>query len=235
MVAAAQTDRYLKVFEPRSINPAEAILFEDFEDPAGFRARGNASYWGIAPLTGTRNYPSRFAVGGHQSGKIFYGAQGYDSSATMTIEFPDLTTYTDLRLTVSLAAPTGVWEGSQKDSLIISGSSGTIDSFLPSGNRAALTSRVHLRNLGFEFQDFTYAIESSLESLTFRFASTGDDETIGIDSVMITGDALMPQLGPVPEPSTLVLLSIGASMAASSRRRRCMAAMWQRQGQEQKR
>ena len=50
------------------------------------------------------------------------------------------------------------------------------------------------------------AIESSLESLTFRFASTGGDETIGIDSVMMTGDALVPQVGQLPEPSSLLLI-----------------------------
>jgi hypothetical protein len=218
IVAAAQTDLYLKVFEPPTVNVAEAVFYEDFEDTSGFTTRGNATYWNIAPLSGTRRQPSRFVEGGNQAGKIFYGSQGYDSTATMTVGLPDLTGYTDLQLTVSLAAPSGVWEGSQKDSLSIRGSSGIIDSFRPSGNRSPLISQVHRRDLGPEFQDFNYSIENDLKSISFRFASTGEDETIGIDSVVISGEAIVPQVGQLPEPSSLLLILLGIAGLLPARR-----------------
>lgn len=181
---------------------AELILFENFEDSSGFIAYGNAHYWGVAPLSGTGLVPSNFIQGGSQSGNIFYGVNGWDSSATMTISLPNLTGYTDLYLTVALAAPEGVWESSHRDSLYISGTTGLIDSFLPPARPSSLRSQIHSSNLLLGFQDFEYAIDSSLNSLTFTFASTADDEVIGIDSVRITGT-------PIPEPCTLLLLGLG--------------------------
>ena len=132
--------------------------------------------------------PSGFIQGGSQSGNIFYGSNGYDSTATMTINLPDLTGYKDLRLIVSLAAPDSTrWENTHRDSLIISGTSGVIDSFLPYLRGSPLQSQVFLTDLHYYFQDFEYIIDSSLESLTFNFASTSGNEVIGIDSVTIAG------------------------------------------------
>jgi len=121
-----------------AINSARAdlVLFEGFEDSSGFTiGGGGAAYWGVAPLSGTPSIPSYFVQGGSQSGNIFYGsfAKEYQDSppATMTISLPDLTWYTDLLLTVALAAPDGTqWESTHRDSLIISGTTGLIDSFL---------------------------------------------------------------------------------------------------------
>ena len=170
---------------------ADEIFFEGFDDSSGIIISGNASYWGIAPLEGTSSIPSDFIQGGSQSGNIFYGSNGYDSTATMTINLPDLTGYTDLRLIVSLAAPDSTrWENTHRDSLIISGTSGVIDSFLPYLRGSPLQSQVFLIDLHYYFQDFEYIIDSSLESLTFNFASTSGNEVIGIDSVTIVGNPI---------------------------------------------
>lgn len=196
----------LLLFGVVNVSEATLILFEDFEDSSGFTSGGNAVYWGIASLGGTQSYPSYFVQGGNQSGNIFYGVNGWDSSAIMTISLPDLTGYTNFQLTMALAAPDGTrWENTHRDSLIIRGTTGLIDSFLPTGRGAPLQSQVHSIDLHYEFQDFAYIIDSSLESLTFAFASTANDEVIGIDSVRITGDPLSP----VPEPSTFLLVVAG--------------------------
>ena len=169
----------------------EVILFEDFEDTSRLTISGSARYWGVASLSGTLSFPSQFAQGGSQSGKIFYGINGYNKP-TMTISLPALTGYTNLQMTVALAAPDGTrWESSHRDSLIISGTTGLIDSFLPISRGAPLQSQIHHPTvLHYEFQDFNYTIDSSMVSLTFTFESTANDEVIGIDSVRITGNLL---------------------------------------------
>ena len=167
---------------------ASDIFFEGFEDASGIIISGNASYWGIAPLSGTDTYPSYFIQGGSQSGNIFYGSNGYDSTATMTINLPDLTGYSDLRLIVSLAAPDGTrWESTHRDSLVILGTSGVIDSFLPYLQGSPLRSQVTPTELHYDFQDFEYIIDNSMESIIFTFASTSGNEVVGIDSVTIVG------------------------------------------------
>jgi hypothetical protein len=176
-----------------------------------------AAYWGIAPLSGTPSIPSYFVQGGNQSGNIFYGSFAKDQEpypATMTISLPDLTGYTDLLLSVSLAAPDGTrWESSHRDSLVISGTAGMIDSFLPLSRGSPLRSQLWSIDLHYEFQDFTYLIDNDLTSLTFAFASTDYDEVIGIDSVSITGQV-------VPVPSAIILCSIGLGFTGWKLRRR---------------
>jgi len=192
---------------------ADSILFVDFENPGAFTiGGGGAQYWGLAPLAGTASLPSQFQQGSSsQSGMIFYGsfAKAYQGSpaATMTISLPDLTNYTNLQLTVALAAAKGIFEPTHRDSLHIIGGTGgspapevnclvagclpvigAIDSFLPPSYPGSLRSQVYSIDLGFTFQDFEYAIASDLTSLTFAFASTDYPELVGIDSVRITGD-----------------------------------------------
>jgi hypothetical protein len=88
---------------------------------------------------------------------------------------------------------------------LITGTTGTIDGFLPEIRDAPLTSQVYSADLHYEFQDFSYPIESGLESLTFTFASTSGDEVVGIDSVRITGSV-------IPEPSTFIVF-VGIALA----------------------
>lgn len=202
---------------------AEVILSKDFEDSSGLTIGGGyAHYWDIAPLGGIVSpyIPSFFEQGGNQSGNIFYGsyAKEYIGSpaATMTITLPDLTGYTNLQLTVSLAAPDGTgtefgtrFETTHRDSLHIIGSTsitpptvdctnagcmpvtGAIDSFLPSVYGSPLRSQIFGIDLHYVFQDFTYNISNDLKSITFAFASTDYDEVLGIDSVKITGDPIV--------------------------------------------
>lgn len=213
------------VFALVGMAKAEVILFEDFEDSSGFTLAGCVPlYWGIAPLSGTASYPSHFRQGSSsQDGNIFYGSNAKEHSdspaATMTIVLPDLSVYTNLELTVALAAAEyedlvpdrGIFEPTHRDSLHIIGATtislpdlgpcasgggcippvtGVIDSFLPITYPDDLRSNVHSIGLGHEFQDFAYTIDSSLQSLTFAFASTAAVEVVGIDSVKITGDPL---------------------------------------------
>jgi len=124
-----------------------------------------------------------------------------------------LTDYYNLQLTAALAAPEGIWEYIHIDSLYITGTSGQIDSIRPQmplptqdpRTSYSLRSQIHSIDLDYQFQDFEYAIDSNLNSLTFTFAATADAEFVGIDSVRITGDITAP----VPEPTTLLLLSSG--------------------------
>jgi len=199
---------------------AEVVLFEDFEDTSGFTiGNGNVGdgYWGPADINGTLTFPSEFQQGdSSQSGTIFYGAaaRAYMGApaATVTIALPDLSGYTNLKLTVSLAANDQYpWEDTHRDSLHIIGGiaidppfvecnvlagcmpiDGAIDSFLPyprPGNlRSQLDNTIVLHR---QFVDLEYAIDSSLKSITFAFASTGGDEVVGIDSVTITGDPIV--------------------------------------------
>lgn len=218
-----------------NVSQASLIFFEDFEDSSGFTTSGaSAAYWGIAPLAGSASISSNFTQGGSQEGSIFFGSfakdyfdAAYDPSiqSLMTITLPDLSEYANLELTVSLAAPGGIWEPTHRDSLhIINGTvggdcssascppaTGVIDSFLPTSYPDSLGSRVHFIDMGLQFQDFTYNIDSSLKSLTFAFASTDYPEVIGIDSVRITGN-------PVPEPATILLFGTGI-LGAFLRRR----------------
>jgi hypothetical protein len=132
----------------------------------------------------------------------------------MTISLPDLTWYTDLQLTVALAATEGNrWENTHRDSLIISGNTGVIDSFMPYGYSSPLQSQVYSTDLLWTFQDYQYPLDSSLTSLTFEFASTAYVEVVGIDSVKITGTY-------VPVPSAFILGSIGLGFANLLRRRK---------------
>ena len=195
----------------------ELILFEDFEDSSGFTIGGGGGYyWGIADLSGYGLAPSNFVQGGGQSGMIFFGSdvKEYQGSpaATMTITLPDLTGYTDLQLYVALAAPDGTrWENTHRDSLHIIGGTtisapdvpcninpgclpvtGAIDSFLPNDSASPLWSQAYPSTyLQYTFQDYVYAIDSTMKSLTFAFASTDYDEVVGIDSVRITGIPLV--------------------------------------------
>ncbi len=176
----------------------EVILFEDFEDSSGFTIGGSYEpYWGIAPLGGTGSVPSQFVQGGGQSGNIFYSSSETDSRRTMTINLPTLTGYTNLQMTVALAASEETWGHLYRDSLYITRETGSIDNFLPTAViHGYLRSQIHSTDLLLQFQDFVYTIDSSMVSLTFTFAcSTHDDYPyypgiIGIDSVRITGDLL---------------------------------------------
>ena len=192
---------------------AAILLFEDFEDSSGFTVNdGFALYWGIAPLGGTAALPSYFQQGGSQSGAIFYGSWAEPGSVakTLTIALPDLSGYTNLMLTVALAAPDqDRWENTHRDSLHILGGTeisppvvpcttagclpvaNAIDSFVPTGRPGNLQSLYSSIQLQPQFQDFEYAIDSSLRSLTFAFASSAGDEVVGIDSVTITGDPIV--------------------------------------------
>jgi hypothetical protein len=197
--------------------PEGFLLYENFEDSYWFTiGGGGAVYWGIAPLSGIVSHPSQFSQGSSsQSGKIIYGlvAKQYAGSpaATITIPLPDLSGYTNLKFIVALAgADNNIWENTHRDSLHIVGATtsspvevnclvagctpgtGVIDSFLPLGHGAPLTSQIFSTYLHPQFHDFEYVIDSSLKSITFAFASTGYDEVIGIDSVRITGDPINP-------------------------------------------
>lgn len=181
---------------------AETILFEDFEDNDGFAIGGGpATYWDIAPLSGTVSVPSYFVQGGSQSGNIFFGSRGKggpsDPAPIMTIDLPSLTNYTNLQMVVSLAAPdctiSTCWEITHRDRLVITDSNGEVDRFRPLGNASPLVSLYGSGTLHYTFADFSYPItDNAVSSFTFEFASTANDEVVGIDSLMILGDPKSP-------------------------------------------
>lgn len=188
----------LSVFLFTDVVKAETILFEDFEDTDGYTIGGGpAGYWDIASLSGTPLVPSHFITGGNQSGNIFYGSRGKSSepAPTMTIALPELSEYENLKVTVSLAAPDGTlstnWEINHRDKLEITGDGELIDLFLPISGKSALWSTVSDRSLHYDFQNHEYIIDASLSSLTFTFASTADDEVIGIDSLILSGNRIL--------------------------------------------
>ena len=196
------------IFGIVEIARADLIFSEDFEDASGFTIGGGSAYgyWGVAPLSGMAGMPSNFIQGGGQSGNIFYGSFIKDFNnlnllSTMTIILPDLTGYTNLQLTVALAASYGNWEYTHRDSIYIKGNTELIDSFLPAGYSGPLRSSVYSIDLNTTFQDFQYAIDNTLTSLTFEAGSTDYPEVIGIDSVRITGDPL-----PLPDVSGCIQL-----------------------------
>jgi hypothetical protein len=191
-------------------------------------------------LGGTDAIPSNFVQGGSQDGNIFYGSLAKAGGGagqpvtTMTIVLPDLSGYENLELRVDLAAPEGIWEYTHRDSLHIIGGTttvppelfcnaagclpvpGAIDSFLPDAYGGNLQSQMYSSDLNLVFQDYGYAIDSSLRSITFAFASSAGEEIVGIDSLRIIGDPAAP----VPEPSTMFLLGSGlAGLIGYGRRR----------------
>ena len=180
---------------------------ENFEDIDGLVIEGNASYWGIAPVIGTEAYPSPFSAGGRQSGKIWYGVNGYDSTARMTIALPEMAGCDILELSVALAAPGHMtWESTHRDSLHLWCETGPIDSFLPTLRGSPLRSGLHGIDLSPVFQEFRYTLPHGIRSLTFAFASTALNEVIGIDSLCVTGCV-------VPVPGAAMLGVIGLAWA----------------------
>lgn len=183
---------------------AETLSQVDFEDASGYVVgSGPANYWGLAALEGTAGHPSFYTTGGSQSGNIFYGYYGKggssDPAPTITIPLPDLSNFENLQLSVSVAAPdctvSTCWEITHRDRFVIYSDLEEIDRFLPTSGVSALKSvNDPSRTLHYQFQDLTYQLsDNSLRSVTFEFASSADDETIGIDSVMITGDLIAPK------------------------------------------
>ena len=109
----------------------------------------------------------------------------------MTIALPDLSGYTNIQMSVALAAPEAYWEITHRDRVEINSDTESIDLFRPTSGVSDLISRVSGRSLTREFQDHTYPISQSYNSITFIFASTAYPEVLGIDSVEITGGPLV--------------------------------------------
>lgn len=177
-----------------SVQQEPFTMVVDFEDYDGFTIGGApAQYWDVAPIGGVGFAPSHFAYGGSQAGSIFFGSFAKsavaDGPATMTISLPDLSKYSNVTLTVALAAPDGSmatnWEITHRDSLRITTDQGPVDSFLPISSVSPLRSTVYGTDLHYYFVDYAYVIPSTARSITFAFASTDYDEVVGIDTVHV--------------------------------------------------
>jgi hypothetical protein len=140
-----------------------------------------------------------------------------------TLQLPitgvNVTGYTGVTISILLAANTGVWDGSQIDSIRLyavnygaGGALTLLDTFLPTGALDTnMRSALFGTSLNLTFARYTYTVPVTIGNLGFRFtaSSTGDLEYIGFDDVRIEGTVL------VPEPAPVALLCIGLVILGS--------------------
>lgn len=216
--------------------PASAAILiyqEDFNtDGLGSRysavgAGGSGSaFWELAvgntsSLTGFEgaNY-----WGGSNLDVNFGGTNQLPRTVTLPLDELDVSLYTNLTVTLLVAATTGEWESTQPDSLRIyavdadSSDEELLEAFLPTGTNASnLQATVQSSvTLGTVFQEITLSIDSlvDLNNLFLRFegSSTSNREVLGFDRVQISGDL-------IPEPTSAALL-LGAGLLLLRRCRR---------------
>ena len=130
--------------------------------------------------------------------------------------------YTAATMSILLAANTGVWDGSQIDSMRLyvvdygnGGAATLLDTFLPiSALDSNLRSGAYGTALGTAFVRYTYSLPVMIGNVGFRFeaSSTGDLEYIGFDDIRFEGT-------PVPEPASAALLLLGFTLLGVARRR----------------
>lgn len=173
-------------------------------DLSGFEG---ANYWGGANLDVN-----------------FGGTNQLPRTLTLPLDALDVSLYTNLTVTLLVAATTGEWESAQPDYLRIyavdadSSDEELLEAFLPNGTNASnLQATVQSSVvLGTTFQEITLSIDSLVDvnNLFLRFdaGSTSNREVMGFDRVQISGDL-------IPEPTSAAFL-LGAGLLLFRLRRR---------------
>lgn len=208
--------------------PAQAAILiyeEDFNtDGLGSRysavgagSAGNA-FWelGVGNTTSLSGFEGANYWGGANLDVNFGGTNQLPRTLTLPLDELDVSLYTNLTVTLLVAATTGEWESAQPDYLRIyavdadSSDEELLEAFLPNGTNASnLQATVQSSVvLGATFQEITLNIDSlvDLNNLFLRFegGSTSNREVMGFDHVRISGDL-------IPEPTSAAFL-IGAGL-----------------------
>ncbi len=216
--------------------PAKATILiyeEDFNtDGLGSRysavgsgSSGNA-FWelGVGNTSALSGFEGANYWGGANLDVNFGGTSQLPRTVTLPLDSLDVSLYTNLTVTLLVAASTGEWESTQPDYLRIyavdadSADEELLEAFLPTGTNASnLQATVQSSTtLGTTFQEITLSISSlvDLNNLFLRFegGSTSNREVMGFDRVRISGDL-------IPEPTSAALL-LGAGLLLFRLRRR---------------
>ncbi|MEM1058087.1 MAG: PEP-CTERM sorting domain-containing protein [Verrucomicrobiota bacterium] len=190
-----------------------------------------SAFWqlGAAESTPLTGFQGANFWGGRNLDTTFGGTNQLPRTLTVPITAVDVSLFTDLQVSILVAANQGQWESEQPDFLrIVAVNADTderqvLEEFLPrpeNVNNGDLTATINSSTvLTTTFQPFTFNISSvalpGLEDLliVIEAGSTSSVEYFGVDELVVSGTL-------IPEPATGSLLLLGALGLAAARRRR---------------
>jgi hypothetical protein len=211
-----------------NLGPIELLATQTFENPASglsFTVAGldsdisDETAW--AELSDITGGTPNVTFTGAEGADYFYGQRTDNATKSITFDAVDLSSVSEPRLQISLAANTGVWDASPDDLLILldKDDDGTFETTLaddsPGGNLA-----FGGRALGLDFQVFEFFLpdDATDAALRVNFITSGDSfEAVGIDSIRFLGRQVVQV---VPEPSTFALAALSLLGLSSIGRRR---------------
>lgn len=209
------------------VTSLESLATQTFENPAsglGFTVTGfdsdisDDTAW--AELTDIAGGLPKITFTGAEGSDYFYGQRTDTDTKSITFDAVDLSSISDPRLRISLAANPGVWDSSPDDLLIQldKNDDGTFETTLADFSAAGGDLALDGTPLGLGFRGFEFFLPDDATNAVLRvdFITSGDSfEAIGIDNVRFIGQRV------IPEPSSLVLAALALlNLAFCGRQRR---------------
>lgn len=203
-----------------AFGPFEELAAQTFENPASglnFTVTGldgdisDGSAW--AELTDITGGSPNVSFTGAEGADYIYGQRIQNTAGSITFDAVDLSSISDPRLEIALAANTGVWDSSPDELLILldKDNDGTFETtvadFLGTGNSDLV---FNSEALGLEFQNFEFLLPEDATNAALRidFITSNDAyEIVGIDNIRFSGRQALSST--IPEPSTFVLAALG--------------------------